>query len=121
MNRRSPPPGAPSDPGASASSAQPPSGSQEAGPSFEAAIKRLSDIVQTLERGDLSLEESLRLFEEGVKLSRLSQQRLDAAEKRVEQLLAVDEQGRARTTPFATDATQGGGGEDEEGDEGPPF
>jgi exodeoxyribonuclease VII small subunit len=44
------------------------------------------------------------LFEEGVKLSRTSQARLDAAEKRVEQLLAVDEQGRARTTPFATDA-----------------
>jgi hypothetical protein len=39
-----------------------------------------------------------------VKLSRVSQARLDSAEKRVEQLLAVDEQGRARTTPFATDA-----------------
>ena len=71
---------------------------------FEEAIKRLGEIVQTLERGDLPLEESLRLFEEGVKLSRLSQQRLDNAEKRVEQLLAVDEQGRARTAPFATDA-----------------
>ena len=80
------------------------------GPSFEAAIKRLSEIVQTLERGDLPLEESLRLFEEGVKLSRVSQQRLDSAEKRVEQLLAVDEQGRARTQPFATDSA----------DEGPP-
>jgi exonuclease VII small subunit len=49
-----------------------------------------------------------------VKLSRVSQQRLDGAEKRVEQLLAVDEQGRARTQPFATDAA---GDEDE----GPPF
>jgi exodeoxyribonuclease VII small subunit len=73
-------------------------------PSFEAAIKRLTEIVQALERGELALEESLRLFEEGVKLSRASQARLDAAEKRVEQLLAVDEQGRARTTPFATEA-----------------
>ncbi len=79
---------------------------------FEAAIKRLGEIVQTLERGDLPLEESLRLFEEGVKLSRVSQDRLDAAEKRVEQLLAVDEQGRARTQPFATDA--------DEDEEGPP-
>jgi exodeoxyribonuclease VII small subunit len=73
-------------------------------PSFEVAIKRLTEIVQVLERGELPLEESLRLFEEGVKLSRLSQQKLDTAEKRVEQLLAVDEQGRPRTAPFATDS-----------------
>jgi exodeoxyribonuclease VII small subunit len=70
--------------------------------SFEDAMKRLTEIVQTLERGDLPLEESLRLFEEGVKLSRLSQERLDAAQKKVEQLLAVDEQGRPRTQPFET-------------------
>jgi len=72
--------------------------------SFEAAIKRLTEIVQQLERGELPLEESLRLFEEGVKLSRVSQTRLDAAEKRVEQLLAVDAQGVPRTAAFATDA-----------------
>jgi exodeoxyribonuclease VII small subunit len=81
-------------------------GSQPEAPSFETAIKRLNEIVQTLERGDLPLEESLRLFEEGVKLSRVSQERLDAAEKRVEQLLAVDEQGRPRSAPFATDAME---------------
>ena len=75
-------------------------------PSFEASIKRLNDIVAALERGDLPLEESLRLFEEGVQLSRLSQQRLDAAEKRVEQLLSVDEQGRAKTAPFETSALE---------------
>jgi exodeoxyribonuclease VII small subunit len=82
-------------------------------PSFEVAIKRLNEIVQVLERGELPLEESLRLFEEGVKLSRVSQQRLDKAEKRVEQLLAVDEHGRARTAPFATDSVG-----EEEPDEG---
>jgi exodeoxyribonuclease VII small subunit len=70
------------------------------GPSFEVAIKRLGEIVQALERGDLPLEDSLRLFEEGVALSRASQQKLDAAEKRVEQLLAVDGQGNARTSRF---------------------
>ena len=86
-------------------------------PSFETAIKRLNEIVQTLERGDLPLEESLKLFEEGVRLSRVSQQRLDAAEKRVEELLSVDERGRARTETFATEAT--GEEEREEGD--PPF
>jgi exodeoxyribonuclease VII small subunit len=87
------------------------------GPSFEAAIKRLTEIVQVLERGELPLEESLRLFEEGVKLSRISQERLDGAERRVEQLLAVDEQGRARTAPFATDASD----QVELDDDGPPF
>jgi exodeoxyribonuclease VII small subunit len=93
MNRRSPPP----------SSGPPPSADA---PSFETAIKRLTEIVQVLERGELPLEESLRLFEEGVKLSRVSQERLDTAERRVEQLLAVDQQGRPRTAPFATDATE---------------
>jgi exodeoxyribonuclease VII small subunit len=71
---------------------------------FEAAIKRLAEIVQALERGDLALEESLALFEEGVKLSRVSQERLDAAQKKVEKLLAVDEKGRATTEPFGTTA-----------------
>ena len=74
-------------------------------PSFESAIKRLTEIVRVLEGGDLPLEESLKLFEEGVKLSRTSQQRLDAAEKRVEELLAVDEQGRPQTATFETEAT----------------
>jgi exodeoxyribonuclease VII small subunit len=108
MNRRTPP---------AAPSSAPAAPPAEGGPSFEAAIKRLTEIVQTLERGELPLEESLRLFEEGVKLSRVSQARLDAAEKRVEQLLAVDEQGRARTAPFATDAADEG----EPDDDGPPF
>jgi exodeoxyribonuclease VII small subunit len=96
MNRRSTP--------SSAEPVPPVPGTE--GPSFEAAIKRLTEIVQTLERGDLPLEESLRLFEEGVSLSRTSQKRLDAAEKRVEQLLAIDDQGRARTAPFETDAIE---------------
>ncbi|HEV3192573.1 MAG TPA: exodeoxyribonuclease VII small subunit [Polyangiaceae bacterium] len=86
-------------------------------PPFEAAIKRLTEIVQLLERGDLPLEDSLRLFEEGVKLSRASQQRLDAAEKRVERLLAVDDQGQPKTASFATDAAPG----EDDGEESPEF
>jgi exodeoxyribonuclease VII small subunit len=69
---------------------------------FEEAIRRLGEIVASLERGDLPLEESLKLFEEGVRLSRGAQERLDAAEKRIEQLLGVDDEGRAQTTPFVT-------------------
>ncbi len=71
---------------------------------FEAAAKRLTEIVEKLEAGELPLEESLRLFEEGVMLSRVAQERLDAAQKKVEELLSVDAQGHARTAPFATTA-----------------
>jgi exodeoxyribonuclease VII small subunit len=74
--------------------------------SFEASIQRLTQIVERLEQGDLTLEDSLQLFEEGVKLSRLSQDRLERAQKRVEKLLRVDEQGRAETEPFETSADE---------------
>ncbi|MDX2051750.1 MAG: exodeoxyribonuclease VII small subunit [Polyangiaceae bacterium] len=66
----------------------------EAGGSFEASIARLSEIVDKLEDGELPLDASLALFEEGVRLARASQARLDLAEKRVEQLLSIDEQGQ---------------------------
>ena len=55
--------------------------------SFEESIARLTRIVERLEEGELTLEESLQLFEEGIKLSRVSQERLDRAQKRVEKLL----------------------------------
>jgi exodeoxyribonuclease VII small subunit len=74
--------------------------------SFEASIQRLTQIVERLEQGELTLEDSLQLFEEGVKLSRLSQERLDRAQKRVEKLLRVDDQGRAQTEPFETSADE---------------
>jgi len=73
-----------------------------ASPAFEDAVKRLTEIIERLERGDLPLEESIALFEEGVKLSSVSQSRLDAAEKKVEELLHVDTTGSPRTAPFTT-------------------
>ena len=63
-------------------------------PGFEEALKRLTAIVEQLESGDLSLEQSLSLFEEGTRLSRTSQAQLDSAEKRVEELLAIDPSGQ---------------------------
>jgi exodeoxyribonuclease VII small subunit len=60
---------------------------------FEDSIRRLTEIVEQLETGDLPLEDSLVLFEEGVRLAQSSQAKLDAAEKRVEQLLTIDESG----------------------------
>jgi exodeoxyribonuclease VII small subunit len=72
----------------------------DSGASFEEAIRRIGQIVDQLERGDLPLETSLELFEEGVRLARLSQQRLDRAERRIEELLGVDRDGQAVTRPF---------------------
>jgi exodeoxyribonuclease VII small subunit len=68
--------------------------------SFEESTRRLADIVAQLESGDLPLERSLALFEEGVRLARAAQARLDNAEKRVEELLAVDPQGKPILKPF---------------------
>lgn len=65
---------------------------------FESLLERLEAVVDRLERGDLPLEESIATFEEGVRLSRLGQARLDAAERRVEALLS-DERG-VRTRPI---------------------
>lgn len=62
-------------------------------PSFEEAMKRLSQIVEDLEQSDLSLEESLSKFEEGIRLARSSQAHLDRAEARVEELLGMNDDG----------------------------
>jgi exodeoxyribonuclease VII small subunit len=71
-------------------------------PTFEQAVRQLTEIVQKLEKGELALEDSVALFEEGVRLTAISQRRLDSAQKRVEELLHVDESGRPRTAPFDT-------------------
>lgn len=56
---------------------------------FEQSLSQLEEVVQRLERGDLPLEEGVAAFEKGISLSRQCQNRLDAAEKRVEELLAA--------------------------------
>lgn len=70
--------------------------------SFEDALRRLEQIVNRLESGDISLDESLKIFEEGVRLSRFCSKKLDEAEKRV-QILLKDEEGRVTTKPFSED------------------
>ena len=54
---------------------------------FETSLKRLEEVVKKLEAGDLSLEDSLKAFEEGVKHAGFCARKLDEAEKRVELLL----------------------------------
>ena len=66
---------------------------------FETSLEDLERIVRELERGDLPLEKSLELFEQGVKLSRACQERLNEAERRIE-ILTRDSQGRASVSPF---------------------
>jgi len=60
---------------------------------FEKKLKRLEEIVQNMEKGDIALEKSLELFEEGVKLARECQGQLSSAEQKVLQLLKVEEDG----------------------------
>ena len=66
---------------------------------FEKAIKRLEEIVESLEEGSLTLEDSLKIFEEGIKLSRLCARKLDEAEKKVE-ILLQGEAGKKKPEPF---------------------
>ncbi|HOD35066.1 MAG TPA: exodeoxyribonuclease VII small subunit [Syntrophales bacterium] len=58
---------------------------------FEKALAKLEDIVRRMEQGDMTLEESLKAFEEGIRLSRLCAKRLDEAERRVQLLLKAGE------------------------------
>ena len=76
-------------------------------PNFEAALKRLEEIVHALEEGDLGLNEALERYEEGVKLLRQSYELLEGAERRIELLSGVDAQGNPITQPFDDTATFG--------------
>jgi exodeoxyribonuclease VII small subunit len=67
--------------------------------SFEASLEALEQIVRQLESGDLPLEKSLELFEQGIRLSRECQERLSQAERRIEVLLR-DNQGRPVVSNF---------------------
>jgi exodeoxyribonuclease VII small subunit len=71
--------------------------------SFEASLEELERIVRELEQGELPLERSLELFEQGVTLSRECQERLNQAERRIE-ILMRDNQGRTTVKPFETEA-----------------
>ena len=69
-------------------------------PKFEECLQRLEVIVKEMEKGDLPLEQSLKLFEEGVALSASCRKELEEAEGRIEILLKDD--GRLRAEAFGT-------------------
>lgn len=73
---------------------------------FEAALKKLESIVEKLENGDLSLEEALKQYEEGVRMADLCSKRLTEAEKKVEVLMKTGA-GKFKTVPFEAEESSG--------------
>lgn len=86
------------------------------GQNFEKSLAALERVVRELERGDLPLEKSLALFEQGVRLSRECQERLNEAERRIEVLLR-DGEGRTSVGAFESDELMPVAGKDEPDDE----
>ncbi len=70
-------------------------------PSFEEALKKLEDIVSSLETGQLPLDESLKKFEEGIKLSRMCNKKLVETQQKVDKL--VEKNGNIMTEPMTSD------------------
>jgi exodeoxyribonuclease VII small subunit len=83
----------------------PPSPSNGASPSYADVVGRLEEVVKRLEGGELSLEESLKAFEEGIGLVKRGESLLTSAEKRIEQLL--EEDGELKETPLDLGAQPG--------------
>ena len=83
---------------------------------FEKALAELEQIVAKLEKGGISLNESLALFEKGVKLARYLREELGKAEKKVE-ILLKDETGELKPEPFAAEGEAGTETTDDENDE----
>lgn len=69
---------------------------------FEEALQKLEAIVAQMEEGDLSLEEALKAFEEGVRLAKFCATKLDEAERKVDKLIR-DQAGKLQFTPFSED------------------
>jgi exodeoxyribonuclease VII small subunit len=67
---------------------------------FEQAMAQLTDTVRKLEGGELPLEDSVALFSEGMALSKHATAKLARAEKRIEELLSVDDHGKPVSRPF---------------------
>ena len=83
---------------------------------FEKAFQNLETIVKRLESEEMPLDESLQLFEEGVRLSRFCNQKLEEVEKKIELILA-DAKGQPRTEPFESEDLDEGSGQHSEDDE----
>ncbi|MFC2157313.1 exodeoxyribonuclease VII small subunit [Acidobacteriota bacterium] len=87
---------------------------------FEKALEELEGIVHKLEEGDFKLNESLKLFEKGVKLARFLREELEKAERKIE-ILLKDEKGEVKSEPFdfkSTEEIQGNENSEEDPESG---
>ncbi|HZX10508.1 MAG TPA: exodeoxyribonuclease VII small subunit [Acidobacteriota bacterium] len=87
---------------------------------FEKALKDLETTVEKLEQGNLSLDESLELFEKGVKLAKFLRKELEKAEKKVE-ILLKDEEGKVSAESFDVEENDEEEDPDNGGNESLPF
>jgi exodeoxyribonuclease VII small subunit len=85
----------------------------EAKGSFEEQLAELETVVERLERGELSLEENVGLFERGMQLSNACKQQLSSAESRVQVLLEPEDDGDVRVEDLAVAVADGEGDEEE--------
>ncbi|MCH7960514.1 MAG: exodeoxyribonuclease VII small subunit [Candidatus Hydrogenedentes bacterium] len=84
-------------------------------PKFEKDLEKLEKIVDTLEEGGLPLDDSIKKFEEGIKLAKRCEKALSSAEKKIE-VLTKNAQGKIETKPFADDEEEEDADEEDEAD-----
>lgn len=82
---------------------------------FERALGELEELVERMEQGEMTLEESLRSFERGMSLTRQCQKALDEAQQKVDKLLEQD--GETRVTPFEGQQSDNAGESQSPGDD----
>lgn len=80
---------------------------------FEKAMNRLEHIVEELEKGELDIDKSLEIFEEGIKMSRVCSKKLNEAEQKIE-MLTKNRKGELVAELFPTDAASDDGDEDDD-------
>ena len=76
-------------------------------PSFETALEQLQNTVKRLESGELTLDQALKSFEDGVKLTRVCQQHLGSAEQKIQLLMQADADGKVELQPFSPNRQNG--------------
>jgi exodeoxyribonuclease VII small subunit len=69
-------------------------------PAFEQSLEALTDIVEQLESGQLSLDESLNVYEKGIRYLKVCHKQLDRAQRRIEVLSGLDAEGNPITQPY---------------------
>jgi exodeoxyribonuclease VII small subunit len=83
---------------------------------FEKALQRLEQIVGELEKGELDIDKSLQIFEEGIKMSRICSKKLQEAEQKIEKLTR-NQKGELVAELFGGEAVETGGEDDDEDDD----